>query len=376
MNAVRVQQQTLSVRITDTLRARLERARQLASRAGEAVSISEIAKQFLESAREDRLEVVDLLADPLTTLLQVRRKGEARHQLSRAEWTVVAYFVQQGLEAYSAETPHAVSRRSWTNVIDAFVALYELRGERAVPEDAYYLGNLPVQVRPAPMQGTKRGEQVTTEIVRRATVETRKRVDDSPTEVLPVFVGRNLFHLVENISAGHELVDRALRPFWSVLWRLAARGYYAVTHQPVREPANRQEGSYQPPFPPITENGYTLSFAGGEGSEVSALLSFPSPRGSLYPLTSYPKLAELRAMLDTMAGGGDRSWNGAYFFAYATPRPPQPATEIWFRAHDNGITFGLTVAEWTAVQTLFKRAWELPDVQLAWDRLTLEYGEL
>ena len=48
MNAVRVQQQTLSVRITDTLRARLERARQLDSRAGEAVSISEIAKQFLE----------------------------------------------------------------------------------------------------------------------------------------------------------------------------------------------------------------------------------------------------------------------------------------------------------------------------------------
>jgi hypothetical protein len=376
MNAARVQQQTLSVRITDSLRARLERARQLASRAGEAVSISEIAKQFLESAREDRLEVVDLLADPLTTLLQVRRKGEAGHQLSRAEWTVVAYFVQQGLEAYSAETPNAIATRSWTTVIDAFLGLYALRGERAVPEDGFYLGNLPVQVRPAPTQGTKRGEQVTADSVRRATVETRKRVDESPTEVLPAFVGRNLLHLVEEISAGHELVDRALRPFWSVLWRLAARGYYAVTHRPVREPASRHDGSYQPPFPPVTESGFTLSFVGGEGSEISALLSFPPPRGPLYPLTSYPRLAEFRAMLDTMGRGGDRSWNGAYFFAYATPWPPQAATEIWFRAHDNGITLGFTVTEWTTIQTLFKRAWDLPDVQLAWDRLTLEYGEL
>jgi hypothetical protein len=376
MNAARVQQQTLSVRITESLRARLERARQLASRAGEAVSISEIAKQFLESAREDRLEVVDLLADPLTTLLQVRRKGEAGHQLSRAEWTVVAYFVQQGLEAYSVETPNAIANSSWVTVIDAFLALYALRGERAVPEDAFYLGNLPVQVRPAPMQGTKRAEQVTADIVRRATVETRKRVDQAPTEVLPAFVGRNLYHLVENTSAGHELVDRALRPFWSVLWRLAARGYYAVTHQPVREPASRHDGSYQPPFPPITENGYTLSFVGGEGSEISALLSFPAPRGPLYPLTSYPRLAEFRAMLDTMGRGDDRLWNGVHFFGYATPRPPQAATEIWFRAHDNGITLGLTVAEWATVRTLFERAWELPDLQLAWDRLTLEYGEL
>src|SRR5580693_4238002 len=55
------QQQTLSVRIDDALRRRLERARQLeASKTGEPVSTSEIAKQFLEAARDDRLEVVDL----------------------------------------------------------------------------------------------------------------------------------------------------------------------------------------------------------------------------------------------------------------------------------------------------------------------------
>ena len=80
------QQQTLSVRIDDRMRRRLERAQQLsATKAGEPVSISEIAKQFLESARDDRLEVVDLLAEPTKSLLHIRRKGDGGRVLSRAE---------------------------------------------------------------------------------------------------------------------------------------------------------------------------------------------------------------------------------------------------------------------------------------------------
>src|ERR1700674_4750973 len=98
----RPQQHTLSVRISDTLRLRLERAKQLmASRTGTRVSTSAIAKQLLESAREDRLEVVDLLAHPTDTLLQIRQKGTAQHPLSRAEWIVLAHFLQLGLETYS-----------------------------------------------------------------------------------------------------------------------------------------------------------------------------------------------------------------------------------------------------------------------------------
>ena len=98
------QQQTLSVRISEVMRQRLERARQLmSSKTGENVSISEIAKQLLESAREERMEVVDLMAEPTETLLQIRRKGEAERVLSKAEWRILAHFVQQGLEAFSSQ---------------------------------------------------------------------------------------------------------------------------------------------------------------------------------------------------------------------------------------------------------------------------------
>jgi hypothetical protein len=114
------QQHTLSVRISDTLRLRLERAKRLmVSTTGKRVSTSAIAKQFLESAREYRLEVVDLLAHPIDTLLQIRRKGDARQLLSRAEWSVLAHFVRHGIEAFSSRTPNPVSRDSLLAVLDA-----------------------------------------------------------------------------------------------------------------------------------------------------------------------------------------------------------------------------------------------------------------
>ncbi len=109
------QQQTLSVRISEALRQRLDApSSSCRFQDGRNVSTSEIAKQFLESAREDRLEVVDLMAEPTKALREIRRKGEAQHLLSKAEWMVLAHFVQQGLEAFSAvgDTPSPCFSRS------------------------------------------------------------------------------------------------------------------------------------------------------------------------------------------------------------------------------------------------------------------------
>jgi hypothetical protein len=370
------QQQTLSVRISENLRARLERARKLASKTGEVVSTSEIAKQLLESAREDRLEVVNLLSEPTEALLQIRRKGEAQHPLSQAEWTLLAHFVQEGVETYSAKIPNAVSRESYAAILEAFLAVYALRGDRLSPSDAYYLGNLPIEHRPPAKRGA---EQVTPDLVRRAATETRKRISEPDSGTArPVFAGRMLYRVLEDtLLGGPAAVNRALRPWWPILWRLAARGHYALTGQPVREPATRQDGVYQTPLPPITEPPFTLSFARGEATEFSVLLSLPGIRQPLYPISSYPKIAEFRAMLTAVAPPSQiRSWNGEYFFGYVQPSSPKQPAEVWFRANDNGITFGFSVDEWTVLDALFRRAWESQDIQRAWDHLTLEYGEL
>ncbi len=121
------QTQTLSLRISEVLRKRLEDIRKLtALRKGESVSTSEIAKQLLESAREDRFEVVELLDQPAEALLEIRRKGEAGQMLTRAQWTVVAYFVQQGSEAFSK---NPLSRESYIGILKAFDAAHQLRAK-------------------------------------------------------------------------------------------------------------------------------------------------------------------------------------------------------------------------------------------------------
>lgn len=375
------QQQTLSVRISEALRQRLERAKQLmSSKTGESVSTSEIAKQLLESAREDRFEVADLMAEPTEALLQIRRKGEAQHILSRAEWILLAYFVQKGFEAYSGRTPNPVSSESLVGVLDAFLAVYDLRTERSSVRDAYYMSNLPSECRPAKAKGSEDSERVTPETVRRTVTETRKRLSDSAVKWDTFLAARNLHILLEDEKLpATDTVNRVLRPFWPVLWRLAARGHYCLTQQPLRAKSTSQDSFYQPPIPSIKEGDFTLSFNRGEGNDIFLLLSFPGPRGPMYPINGYPKITEFRAMLAALAPDSPaRRWEGEHFLGYvaASEDGKGKDRDFWFRAHQNGITFGFSEKEWKAVQTLFRRAWELTEIRMAWDALILEYGEL
>jgi hypothetical protein len=373
------QGQTLSLRISDALYARLERAKQLlSSKKGDSVSTSEVAKQLLESAREDRFEVADLLAKPTETLLEIRRKGEAQHILSRAEWILLAHFVQKGLEAYTERTPNPVSNQSLIVVLDAFLAVYELRTERASLRDSYYVNNLPSEFRPAKGKGADDSGRATSETVRQTVAETRKRLSDPAVKWDTFLAGRNLLILLEDEKLpAADAVNRALRPFFPVMWRLAARGHYCLTQESLRAESTSQDSFYQPPIPSIKEGDFTLSFNRGESNDIYLLLSFPGPRGPMYPINGYPKITEFRAMLAELAPESPaRRWESGYFLGYVAAPEEGKGKDYWFRAHDNGITFGLSEKEWKSVQALFRRAWELPEIRMAWDALTLEYGEL
>jgi hypothetical protein len=374
-----LQQQTLSLRISDALHRRLERAKELlSSKTGESVSTSEVAKQLLESAREDRFEVADLMEKPTEALLEIRRKGEAQHILSRAEWILLAHFVQKGLEAYTERTPNPVSNESLIAVLDSFAAVYELRTERTSLRDSYYVNNLPSVCRPAKAKGGDDSVRATSETVRRTVAETRKRLSDPAVKWDTFLAGRNLLILLEDEKLpAADVVNRALRPFFPVLWRLAARGHYCLTPESLRAKSMGQDSFYQPPIPSIKEGEFTLSFNRGEGSEISLLLSFPGSRGPMYPISGYPKITEFRAMLAALASDStNRRWEGGHFLGYATASEESKGKDYWFRAHQNGITFGLSEKESKLVQVLFRRAWELPEIRMAWDALILEYGEL
>ncbi len=346
------QGQTLSLRISDALYARLERAKQLlSSKKGDSVSTSEVAKQLLESAREDRFEVADLLAKPTETLLEIRRKGEAQHILSRAEWILLAHFVQKGLEAYTERTPNPVSNESLIVVLDAFLAVYELRTERASLRDSYYVNNLPSEFRPTKAKGVDDSERATSETVRQTVAETRKRLSDPAVKWDTFLAGRNLLILLEDEKLpAADAVNRALRPFFPVMWRLAARGHYCLTQESLRAESTSQDSFYQPPIPSIKEGDFTLSFNRGESNDIYLLLSFPGPRGPMYPINGYPRITEFRAMLATLAPESPaRRWESGYFLGYVAAPEEGKGKDYWFRAHDNGITFGLSEKEWKSV---------------------------
>jgi hypothetical protein len=373
------QQQTLSVRISEGMRKRLERARQqTASATGEPVSTSEIAKQLLESATDNRLDVADLLEEATETMVQIREKGEARQALSRAEWTVLATFVHIGTEAFSGKTPHPLSPESYVGVIDAFLAVYALRTESDPSVDSVYLDGFPPECRAAKPKGAGGADRGSSDLVRRTAIETKRRVRDPSSPVTPAFIGWALHRLLghDKLPGGEDLT-RALRPYWSILWRVAARGHYVSADTPVRSRTTRREGLYQPPIPSIADEAYTLSFTRGEGTEFSVLLGFPGPYGPMYPLSGYPRINEFRAMVEALGPhSGLRRWNGLYFFGYSMTPPDRDPDAFWFRAHDNGITFGVAAPEWAVMQRVFQRAWTIPDVRLAWDALLDEYGEL
>ncbi len=315
-----------------------------------------------------------MLGKPTETMLEIRRKGEAGQTLTRAQWTVVAYFVQQGSEAFSK---NPISRESYIGIINAFEAAHQLRartsGATQSDNDEYYLGNLPSECRP---ERAKPSGPVKPELVRKTVAETVRRLGNPATKWTPALAARNLYGLLDDEKlAGATALDESLAPYWPVLWRVAARGHYFERREPVRE-KGRREPVYQSAIPSLKVGSYTLSFSLGEANELSLLLSFPGERGPMYPLGPYPMIAEFRAMLAAFPPKAQppQRWNGEHFFAYVTERGKE--TEFWFRAHANGITFGFSSEEWKALRELFRRAWEVPEIRAAWDILSLDYGEL
>jgi hypothetical protein len=375
------QQTTLSVRIGDDVRRRLERARDLiVSKTGARVSTSQVAKRLLESAREDRLELVELLAHPTETLLQIRRKREAAYFLSRAEWAVLAHFARHGMEALSSKTPSPVSRDSIVAVLEAFLAVYDLRMDQTTAWDALYLDHLPSECRPATATRRGRSDCVSRDVLCQTVKETCRRLKEPGNHAtigMPLLVGRNLSVLLEDERlAGPDALNRALRPYGDSLWRLAARGHYVTTDRPLRDVAPVRNGPPLPAIPSMSERNYTLSFAHDQDRELSWLLSFPGALGPQYPIRGYAAINEFRAMVAALsADGPTRVWSGGRFSGYIADAQPEDVT-IWFRAHDNGITFRLSEEDWQSVRALVDRAWRIPDIRAACDALVLEYGEL
>jgi hypothetical protein len=376
------QQPVISIRISDALRLRLETLRKIISlKSGQNVSTSEAAKQLLESARDDRLELVNLLSEPTDSLLKIRGKADSGLPLSQAEWTMVAHYCAVGAESFVNTAQGQISYESLAEILEAFLAAYvTARRPKKSPLDSLYLRTLPADKQ----VDAKEIEDIGSDDVRRVVMRTIQMLrNPAQKRRKPILAVRNLYTLLdEEKFANVEKLNEALWPHWPALWRVCARGHYSLHRKPLREkvPSETDDEDFelavQPALPSLEEGEYRLDLVREEGSEFSPRLQFPGTLTPRYPVVGYPRIAEFRRLLEELDLERDLcQWQGYYFYAH-TAIVENEQRGVFFFARENGIAFRFPMEHWQSIRNLFRRAWQAPEVIHTWEAQMLEYGEL
>ena len=311
---------------------------------------------------------VRLQLSPTQAMVNIKEGYEDNQCLPQADWTLLARYIQQGIEWPAHE--HNVCTASVITLLKAFESLLESSPILDQPKKLhYYLQKMDMSLRTSkePVVGLDEHGKLLTFI--EAASEYLANPSGEVAEV-GAMIARCLFVLLDQVDHRPVPLNAALRPYWPVLWRLAARGHYMQCKKPVRREA--AEGNPKLPFMSwmFDEGTFQLGIIRSD-HEIMLNLTMNScgSLGAMYSICSYPKIAEFRYMLATMTTARN-TWHGENFFAYTNT---SKRDQLWFR--DNGVSFGFTPEEWKSLNVLFDRAFQNPDIATALDVLGQEYGE-
>jgi hypothetical protein len=367
--------EVISLRLNQARLEVLERYRRaFADELGRDVSLSEAA--FL--ALEDRAAGMDrtaaraaLLKTPTESLAGIRTRWDSKHALSAVEWDVLATYVRIGADEERYRDPNAAvpSRESYVALLDAFEVVYAHRLDPVSRHTWVYFGNLEGFLTTDTLSATdtaQRDQTVRTQIARR-----RALLHSPDRWERPGNIGHCFSVAVQEEGVDSTMLDRLLAPYWPVLWRLAARGHW-IRHdrRPVRVTESIDDHA-RPSFslpPAMSVDDFTVSFLAAGAAEFTTSIDWGSGRVGL-DITRYPELVEFRAMLDV---DGDRSWTGRQY-VMTVANDGSAARHVF--APRRQMRFILTATEWTSLRDLFRRAWQLPELQRSLQALQLEYGE-
>ena len=367
----KLQQQTLSIRISETLREFLERSKQVISNArGESVSTSDVAKILLESAKDDlldhRLEMAELQRTPTESLIAIRKKWEYGQPLSRAEWIFLGQYIQIACEEIS-EDPRMPTNSAFVAVLEAVLAIRSLRVDRGTGLDRYYVGNLGDA-----NSALLNERQFDPESAPRVMNELIKVLRESVPGKKPSFAGRNLFVALRD----EELTDvvalnRVLEPYLPALLRLAARGHWIREQRPLQ--VRREQWDYRSPIAPRIVGAFRLDTHLNTEGELSMVLIM-DVREVVYPISRYPEIRDFAAMLSQLQPG--KIWNGRHFHGFSDAGTTERPGRFHFRRHRDGVQFSFQPEEWATLNGMVAGAMAEPAMQPVLAELALVYGEL
>lgn len=370
----------VSVRLSEERLQTLERYQaQLSERLGRHVPMSEVLFLVIEGVAEEvdrETERHELLRAPTSSLDGIRKQWNAQHTLPRADWNLLAEYMQIGAEEDRQvppfQQPAVPSRESYLAVLDAFETVYQQRAKKDSKHVWAYFANLDgyrtgARLSDAADQGDQRHEALMSVLAVR-----RERLQATEGWEYPGHIGRNLLMAIRDEGVEPRKLDQVLAPYWPVLWGLAARGHWIRhEHRPVRLGGPYDQDIRQRIIlpDPLTAEGMTLSFISAGRPELGVQVRLDG-RGIVFLIDSYPKLVEFRAMLDAPL---DRSWHGRHMETVVPRGEASPTTRTFFIERPVGVD--LSAAEWAALGDLFRRACAHPDVQRWLDELAQEYGE-
>ena len=362
------QQTTLSIRISEALRNRLERVKEMISESrGRSVSLSEAAKWYLESAQGERVEAAELLSRPTEALATMYRKWEQTRKLSRADWIVLSHYVQLACED-PIGYPNLPGAQSFATVIEAFLAVWGLRKKSVRDLDHFYVRNL-VDSSAEPLRIPD--DPVPLDYILKACREILDVLRTPGSKLVPVFVGRILHvALRDESAAGIEAINRGLQPYWDTLWRLAARGHWFREKRPIRPTRPDLILRAAAPVPPVEVEGFRLSVVGTDEGDITMLLEM-APKHICYALSPYPIIREFATMVSDLVP--DTPWYGSRFTGFTQGRGSK--ARFVFRDGSSGIVIDFSEAEWKSLRELFKEALRMSQIQPLLDSLALQYGE-
>jgi hypothetical protein len=281
------------------------------------------------------------------------------------------------METYANTAQTEISYDSLTAILEAFLAVYGLvRRQKRTPRDAYFTANLLPDKQTANKDAHEIGIDDVRRVVGRTIQMLKGPVDDRHR---PILIARNLYVLLDEEKFSNiERLNEALWPHWTALWRVCARGHYFEHGKPLRDFASEaaEFGALNPPLPSFQEGEYRLELERSEGNSFSLCLCLPGRLSPLYPVSDYPRISELKTILEQLDTRRQLIfWEGRYFLAH-TWCDEAEKIGVMFRARENGIAFAFRAEDWRAIRSLFRRAWQAPEVRRLWDAQADQYGEL
>jgi hypothetical protein len=315
---------------------------------------------LLEQAKgnplDDRFEVVELLRNPTETLLGIRAKWEQQRGLSRAEWIVLARYLEVACEGTYEESQFP-RRESFVDLLEALLALPKVRARESPGRDQYYLEKLRAC-------GWADGRDSGVARVREVVQSVIRKLHEPESAVRPVLVGRTLHVAVRDEEfLGVMAINEALMPFLPTFFRLAARGHWLQEHRPVRLDRKASEvrdyGLRPSVFHPVCAGEFRLTTRLTDDGDLAMALEMTS-REAVYPLGPFPQIREFAALLEQLSPGG--IWKGREFLGYTNACDCHPVTRFYFRQRSNGIAFGFSPEEWKELRGAFRQALGSPEM--------------